>query len=267
MMQEIEQAEKFLLHIQWIDIVLFIAMIIVLTLMAKLIDYVANFIAKQFPKNRMLVLGWVPIICFATYFIGMFLAIYYIIHPSRDVVLGFLASGLIAIGFAIKDIAASIISGIILLIARPFQLGDRIVFQNVCGDITSIGLSSVTVLTIENGIVTIPNHLFITNFVTSESGGTIEIMKIVDIYVPAEVDLEKVKAVMIEVMQNSPLVDHKKEYAIVAKEVIGTTGFVNIMMRMECMLKNARTEKEFMTYYVIEVNKALKKIGIQKSTS
>ena len=101
-MTDIEQAQKFLLNIQWIDVVLFILAAMFLSFLIKFIDYFANLIAKQFPKNKMLILGWVPLLSFATYFTGIFFAIYVIINPSKDMILGFLASGLIAIGFALN---------------------------------------------------------------------------------------------------------------------------------------------------------------------
>jgi len=264
-MLELEHAEKFLLGIQWIDIILFIMVIAVLTFVGKFIEYSANAIANKFPKIRMLVLGWVPIICFSIYFIGMFAAIYVIINPSRDMLLGFLASGLIAIGFALKDAASSIIAGVVLLVERPFQLGDRISFEEVYGDITAIGLSSVTVLTVEEeAVVTIPNHLFLSHVVTSRSAGTLEMTKIMDIYVFPDSDLEKVQNIMNEVTKNCKFVDSLKRYAVVAKENLSVVGVVNIEMRMECVLKDSTTEKEFMTYYTIEVNKAFKASGIKQ---
>lgn len=266
-MTDIEHAQKFLLNIQWIDIILFILAISLLTFLAKSIDYCANFIARRFPKNRMLILGWVPLITFATYSIGMFSAIYFIINPSKDTFLGFLASGLIAIGFALKDIVSSIIAGIVLLIEKPFQIGDRIRFQEVYGDVISIGLSSVAILTLDDGVVTVPSHLFINNIVDSRNAGKLGMITVVDIYVSPEADLEKISNIMTRVLKSTDLIDHDKEHKIVVKENLSTTGSISVTMRMECILMDVRTEKEFQSYFIIEMNKALKQAGIQKTAA
>jgi small-conductance mechanosensitive channel len=264
-MTDIEQAQKFLLNIQWIDVVLFILAAMFLSFLIKFIDYFANLIAKQFPKNKMLILGWVPLLSFATYFTGIFFAIYVIINPSKDMILGFLASGLIAIGFALKDIVSSILAGLVLLVEKPFQIGDRIRFQGIYGDVTSIGLSSVTILTLDDGIVTVPNHLFINNIVDSRNAGKLGMITTVDIYISPEADLEEAKAIMMKIMQNNPFIDNTKEYTVIVKENLGTTGNITITMRTECVIKDVTCEKEFQSYFTIQANKALKEVGIQKN--
>ncbi len=264
-MIDIENAQKFLSHVQWIDVVLFIIAVAFLTFLAKLVEYSANLIANQSPKNRMLILGWVPLMSFAIYFIGIFLAIDLIINPSKDTLLGFLASGLIAVGFAVKDIAASIIAGIVILIDKPFQVGDRVRFQDVYGDITAIGLSSVRLINLDDDMVTIPNHMLINNIVESTSAGALGMRTTINIYVLPEADLEKVRDIMDKTARNSPLVDPNREFIVIANETLDITGTITITMKMKCRIKDSRTEMAFQTYFIIEINKAFKQANIPRS--
>jgi small-conductance mechanosensitive channel len=39
----------------------------------------------------------------------------------------------VALGFALKDLAASILAGLIIIIDRPFQVGDRVNFNGTYG--------------------------------------------------------------------------------------------------------------------------------------
>ena len=50
-----------------------------------------------------------------------------------------------AFSFSSKDLVASLMSGIILLFDRPFQVGDRISFDGVYGEILEIGLRGVQI--------------------------------------------------------------------------------------------------------------------------
>jgi small-conductance mechanosensitive channel len=69
------------------------------------------------------------------------------------------AAGVISvvIGFAVKDIAANFISGIFLLIDRPFVVGDTIQIKDFSGTVNKISLRSTEIITFDGPVVTIPN--------------------------------------------------------------------------------------------------------------
>lgn len=63
----------------------------------------------------------------------------------------------VGIGFGLQTIANNFISGILLLIERPFRTGDIINIGNNEGKVTHIGIRSLTVKTWDNMEVIIPN--------------------------------------------------------------------------------------------------------------
>jgi small-conductance mechanosensitive channel len=67
----------------------------------------------------------------------------------------------VALSLAGRDIFADIISGILILIDRPFRLGDRIelLSLNTTGNIYEIGLRYTKVLTTDNRMVIVPNSV------------------------------------------------------------------------------------------------------------
>ncbi len=69
------------------------------------------------------------------------------------------AAGIISvmIGFAVKDIAANFISGVFLLIDRPFVVGDAIRIKEYTGVVNRISLRTTEIITYDGPIVTIPN--------------------------------------------------------------------------------------------------------------
>jgi small conductance mechanosensitive channel len=69
------------------------------------------------------------------------------------------AAGIISviIGFAVKDIAANFISGIFLLIDRPFVVGDAISIKDYTGIVNRISLRTTEIITYDGPVVTIPN--------------------------------------------------------------------------------------------------------------
>ena len=79
-------------------------------------------------------------------------------------------SGII-VGLAAQTTLADIITGIVLLIDRPFRIGDRIRIEKLdtWGDVIEIGWRSTRILTRDNRLVTIPNSIIGTDMITNYS--------------------------------------------------------------------------------------------------
>lgn len=72
--------------------------------------------------------------------------------------LGALGLTSVAIGFSLKDVLSNYISGVILLSARPFHIGDQVVINGFEGTITQVQLRSTTLKTYDGRMVYIPNQ-------------------------------------------------------------------------------------------------------------
>lgn|GEM_PF-1638535 len=73
----------------------------------------------------------------------------------------------IIIGFAVKDVAANLISGMFLLVDRPFSLGDFVAAGNVQGTVENIALRSTRIRTIDGPVISIPNSIIAANAITN----------------------------------------------------------------------------------------------------
>lgn len=72
--------------------------------------------------------------------------------------LGALGLTSVAIGFSLKDVLSNYISGVILLSARPFHIGDQVVINGYEGTITQVQLRSTTLKTYDGRMIYIPNQ-------------------------------------------------------------------------------------------------------------
>jgi small conductance mechanosensitive channel len=73
------------------------------------------------------------------------------------------------VGFALKDISANFVAGIILLFQQPFDLGDTISVNEYTGTVLDIDLRSTEMLTVDGLRVTIPNNDLLTSTITNYS--------------------------------------------------------------------------------------------------
>ncbi len=253
-----KEFKQFAASVDTINIVSFLALLAILIIVVKILDKISAIIIKKFPKKRMTIFQWIPALSFMIYLFGITIGAYLIFTPSHEVLLWFIASTIIATAFAFKDILASIIAGIILLIDKPFQVGDRITFEGAYGEITSIGIRSVKLLTLDESIVTIPNNRFINDVVSSSSAGQLGIMTTVDVHVSINENLDTVQDILKKVAQKSPYLEKKSAPIIVVKEVLGMNGVISAVMTAKCIIKDARKEKTFQTEFLIDVNRKFK---------
>lgn len=94
-------------------------------------------------------------------------------HFGVDVA-GFMAVlgiGGLAISLAARDTIADAISGFIILLDRPFRMGDRIEIQEVgtWGDVVEIGLRTTRIRTRDNRMVIVPNSIMGSNQIINYS--------------------------------------------------------------------------------------------------
>jgi len=75
------------------------------------------------------------------------------------IIAGFLAlAGGTIIGFAAMNTLGNAIAGIIVMTSRPFQIGDRIYFNNQFADVVAVDLIYTRMRTLDNVLVSVPNQ-------------------------------------------------------------------------------------------------------------
>ncbi|MBC7250640.1 MAG: mechanosensitive ion channel family protein [Anaerolineae bacterium] len=68
----------------------------------------------------------------------------------------------IVVGFAVKDVAANFISGLFILLDRPFVTGDAVKIGEYSGRVQRVSLRSTEIATFEGPVVTMPNQIVAT---------------------------------------------------------------------------------------------------------
>ncbi len=111
------------------------------------------------------------------------------------VLLGVIA---LAISLAGRDVVADIIAGALILVDRPYRVGDRVGLGNMerWGDVVEIGMMSTRILTLDNRIVIIPNSKVRQNSIINYSYPDPSYYDSTDIGVAFDNDVEKVEKLL-----------------------------------------------------------------------
>lgn len=167
----------------------------------------------------------------------------------------------VGIGFALKDIVSSLMSGVLLLLDEPFQVGDRIAFDGYYGEVTEIGLRSVRLVTLDDNLVTIPNSKFLVQAVASANAGALDCMVVVPFYVGIDQDYILARRILTEVAATSKYVYLDKPVTtVMADELVGVR-FCTVI-RVKAYVFDARYEKAFVTDMTMRAKTALRDAGV-----
>ncbi|MFP3339511.1 mechanosensitive ion channel, partial [Micrococcus sp. SIMBA_131] len=66
----------------------------------------------------------------------------------------------VGIGFGMQNIANNFISGLIILFERPIKVGDRVIINDIIGDIEKINMRATIIRTLDNERIIMPNSYF-----------------------------------------------------------------------------------------------------------
>lgn len=105
----------------------------------------------------------------------------------------------IAIGFAAKDTLSNLIAGVLLILDRPFEVGDRIEVWSAptnsatWGDVIDIGLRATKIKTTDNIVIVIPNNQIMTRDIINYTTVTDEIRVRIPVGIAYNADVNKAK--------------------------------------------------------------------------
>ncbi len=106
---------------------------------------------------------------------------------------------LIGVGLALQTLFQDIISGIFILVDQSVHVGDIIELEGKVGRVEEIKLRTTRAVTIDNKVLVIPNHLYLTNSLYNWTQNGTKTRESVDVGVAYGSDVELVKKLLLQV--------------------------------------------------------------------
>lgn len=109
----------------------------------------------------------------------------------------------VAVGLALKDSLSNIANGILLVVMKPFKVGDFISVNGVEGVVVAIHMISTVVQTTDNKVITIPNNEVLADNIINYNGMTTRRLDM-NFGVSYNSDIKEVQAVINDILSNHP---------------------------------------------------------------
>jgi small-conductance mechanosensitive channel len=218
-------------------------------------------VGRRWVDRRLFINQIATLIRFVLWLTGLAVAIVLAVNLRREVLLAIGGTAAVTIGFALKDLAASILAGVIIIIDRPFQVGDRVSFGGVYGEIASIGLRSVRLVTLDDNVVTIPNNKFLTDIVSSGNWGALDMLIQMDFFVGVDQDIGLAERLVGDALTSCRYAYTKKPWVVLVNQVL-QENVMAIRLRAKAYVLDVQYEKAFESDVTRRVMAAFRAHGV-----
>jgi MscS family membrane protein len=162
----------------------------------------------------------------------------------------------IAIALAAQDLFSNFFGGAVIITDQPFKIGDRVLINDILGDVTHIGPRSTRIITLDSDVVTIPNNKITTSIVRNFSLPSPQVRIQIPVSVACDSDIEKVKKVLAGIadralVSKSEIItkDPKPTVFLVKMDKSAMTFELTVYSRE---FKNNNVIKDFLNAQIIE---------------
>lgn len=164
----------------------------------------------------------------------------------------------LAVGFAAKDSLENFISGVTILLDRPFRVGDWVQVEDTYGEVSELTLRSTRIRTLNREEVVFPNLHMVTNAVVNHSTRT-TLRVDVPFGVAYKEDLDETRAVVEPLAEDDPRVASRPPPRVVVTEL----GDSSVNLEYHLHLSDPADRVPVRFDYVEKVRKALGEADIE----
>lgn len=204
-----------------LEIILFIVFIIILLSIAfKVVEILFDWYAEKInaKDDRNLSGSLFPLIKKVSKILLFLLGFAIVLAKLKIDISAFVVSlgvGSLAIALAAQESISNMISGFVIMIDRPFRIGDRIRYaDNQVGDVVEIGIRSTKIQDFDNNIVVIPNNEIVKYRLINFTYPSTLTRVVIDVGVAYGSDIEKVKEILLNSVADDPELSKQKEPAV-----------------------------------------------------
>ena len=136
------------------------------------------------------------------------------------------AAGL-AIGLALKDSLGNFASGVMIVIFKPFKVGDNVIAGGVTGTVTEVSIFNTVFLTADNQKIIIPNSKITSSSITNVNAKDTRRIDII-VGISYEDNIKQAKEVLEKVVKENERVLKDKSVAIAVAELADSSVNISV---------------------------------------
>ena len=181
-----------------------------------------------------------------------------LIEPKFQNVIALVASVGVALAFAFKDYASCLVAGLVTVAENTYQPGDWIEVDGTYGEVKSIGVRAVRLVTPDETEVSIPHQRLWSASIFNASSGNRSLLCVADFYLHPEHDASSVRQRLAEVATTSPYRKPETPVTVIILEKPWGTHY-----RLKAYVKESREQFLFLTDLTVRGKEMLRSMGVR----
>lgn len=192
-----------------------LVVIVALFLTSFFLKLIRKIITRKLPKQDQV--KFISLFSYSKWFIYVIILLMTFHNMGVNVTAIFAASAalLVGIGLALQTLFQDIISGVFILVDQSVHVGDIIELDGKVGRVENINLRTTRAVTIDNKVLIIPNHLYLTNSLYNWTENGSETRENVEVGVAYGSNVQLVKKLLLQAANSHPSILKKPEPLVV----------------------------------------------------
>ncbi len=242
-----------------INFLVIAAIVVGAWLLISVCERLLPWMAERLPSRiRLHLLRLVPVLRLLILALAFAQLLPQIITPTSENLIALFGALGLAIGFALKEYASSLIGGIVTLYERPYRPGDWVQVDNAYGEVKSVGLRTMTMVTPDDTEVTIPHSKMWTSLLFNSNSGQQTQLCVADFYLHPRHDARRVRCKLRDVALTSSYLDLERPIAVVVSEKPWGTHY-----RLKAYPIDAKQQFQFASDLTVRGKEALLTLGVE----
>lgn len=248
--------------VRWTGLFFSLLIVVGASILLRFVQNMGDRLAAQFTTRRLLIQKLESFTRFFVYFATAAVVITLSFRIDKTVLTIVGGALAFAIGFAMRDLVAAVIAGVMIMFDRPFQVGDRVTYAGEYGDIIQIGLRSVRMRTLDDNIVTIPNNKILTDVTSSGNYGALDMQVAMEFFIGVDQDVDLAERLVRESILTSRYVFLDKPIVVLVTQVL-KDEYVAVKLRGNAYVLDTKYENAFEADVNKRVMRAFRRHGVK----
>jgi len=227
---------------------------------SRAVTAILVWVSEQVYGHRISIKMAIPLYKFSVYGIAGYYIAKSILELSTVQLVAFSGFAGAAIGFGLKDLVAEVVGGIVIVLDKPYQVGDKVKIGSHYGEVSDIGLRSTKLVTPDDNLVSVSNQMFLSQAVSNSNAGDQEMMVVIDLFIDSKSDATLAMAILREALVTSRYVYISKRHP--AKVLLKDCPFYR-RLRAKGYVYDLRQEFDFETDVTKRAWQAFREAGIR----
>lgn len=221
----------------------------------KIFPWIANRLSGQLRLN---LLASVPTFRLGIILLAFILLVPQFFRPTFQNLVAVLGATGLAIGFALKDYGSSLIAGVIAVYERPYRPGDWVEINGVYGEVKSLGLRAMRLVTPDDTVMHIPHKVIWDTPIGNANDGQRDLLCVAHFYLDPDHDPTQVREKLYDVALTCVYTQLDRPIAVIVAEKPGFTHY-----RIKAYPVDGRDQFRFTSDLTQKGKEALRRMGVR----